>query len=154
VRSRIPNWRLWNAGSRAQQADDLLRIGPLLQFLKDEHLILVRAVDRRLTRGHALAWNDDGLNILEKVIISIHARRGCDDDTAGAAVDGDHGPGGKRGGRQREKRQREQQDTAHENLQETRSGGLYSEARRRWLWTAAAIIVRRFDDRRQTGGAA
>ncbi len=43
---------------------------PFLQLLKDEHLILMRVVDGRLARGDALARHDNGLNVLQKVVVS------------------------------------------------------------------------------------
>ena len=54
-----------DVGVGMQQANDLLGIGALLQLLKNEQMILVRAVHPRLAGGHADPWNHDGLELLQ-----------------------------------------------------------------------------------------
>ena len=89
----MPNCRLWNAGSCAEQLDDPLGIGALLQLLEHQHLVLVRAVDAGLAGGHALAGHDHGLHAHQELIVAIDARRRGDDHAAGGAIDGDDRPG-------------------------------------------------------------
>ena len=87
-RSRMPNCRLWNAGSCAEHLDDRARVGAFLQFAEDQHLVRVRAVHRGLARGHALAGHDDGLHAHQELIVAIDAGGRRDHDAAGAAIDG------------------------------------------------------------------
>ena len=76
----------------------MIRFGsvPFLQLLEHQHLVLVRAVDAGLARGHALAGHDDGLHAHQELIVAIDAGRRRDHDAAGGAVDGDDRPRGKR----------------------------------------------------------
>ncbi len=96
-------------GILAEHLDDRLRIGALLQLVEHEHLILVRAVDRRLAGRHAFAGHDDGLHAHQELIVAIDAGRRRDDDAAGAAIDGDDRPGG-RGERWKGEKQSEKKD--------------------------------------------
>src|SRR5262245_18793514 len=80
-------------GIGRQQLDDTRRIGSLLQFGKDQHLVGVGVVDARLTCGNALPWNDDGLDAAEEYVVAIDTGRRGDDDTSGAQVDRDDRPG-------------------------------------------------------------
>ena len=112
----MPNCRLWNAGILAQELDDLLRVGALLQFLKHQHLVLVRLVHRRLARGDALAGHDHGLHALQELVVAIDAGRRRDDDAAGAAVDGDDRPRGGRGRGKNEQRGECEYRPAHQEI--------------------------------------
>ena len=80
----------------AEHLDDPLRIRALLQLLEHQHLVLVRAVDAGLARGHALAGHDHGLHAHQELIVPIDAGRRRDHDAAGGAIDGDDRPRGKR----------------------------------------------------------
>src|SRR3954449_1779235 len=101
----------------AQHLDDRFGIGPLLQFLEDEHLVRVRVVAASLTRGDALPGHDDRLHAFQKFIVSIDAGRRRDDDAASTAIDGDHRPGGQRARWHRKKKQqKEQRDLTHAGL--------------------------------------
>ena len=105
----MPNCRLWNAGSLLSSSMICFRIGALLQLLEHQHLVLVRVVDAGLAGGDALAGDDHRLHALQELIVAIDAGRRRDDDAAGAAVDGDHRPRGKRRGRQRQQESRNTQ---------------------------------------------
>ena len=96
-----------------EQLDDVFRVCALLQLAEDEHLIRVRIVDRGLARRDPLAGHDHRLHPLQKVVALVDTRRRRDDDAAGRAIDGNHGPGRKRGGGQREQRRHDESCFPH-----------------------------------------
>lgn len=52
----------------AQDFDNPQRIGPSLQFVENQRLVLMRPVDRGLTRGHAFPGHHHRLHVFQKVI--------------------------------------------------------------------------------------
>ena len=88
----------------AQLLDDRLGIGTLLEFLKDEHLILVSVVDGGLARGDAIARHDDRLHAHQELVIAVDACGGRNHHAPRAAIHREHRPR-----RQRRRWQQQQQ---------------------------------------------
>ncbi len=93
----------------------MMRAGsvPFCSSLEDEHLVGVRAVDAGLTGRHALAGHDHRLHAHQELVVAIDAGGRGDDDPAGGAVDGNHGPGGAGRGRQRGQDDEGEDDDSH-----------------------------------------
>src|SRR5262245_58698605 len=89
-------------GIGGQQLDDARRIGSLLQLGEDEHLVGVCVVDARLACSNTFPWYDDSLDAAQEHVVAVDTRRGRDDHTSRAQVDGDHRPRRKRGRWQQE----------------------------------------------------
>jgi hypothetical protein len=80
----------------AEHLDDAFRIRAFLQLLEHEHLVLVRAVDAGLARGHALAGYNHGLHAHQELVIAVDTRRRRDDDPSRRPIDRDDRPGRQR----------------------------------------------------------
>ena len=89
----MPNCRLWYAGSLLSSSMIVLGSVPFCSSWIDQHLVLVGAVDSRLTRSHALAGNDDRLHTHQKLIVTIDAGGRGNDHSTRRAIERNHRPG-------------------------------------------------------------
>ena len=110
---------------RAEQRDDRSWIRAFLQFLKHQHLVLMRAVHSRLAGRNALAGHDHGLDAFQEFVVLVDTGCRCDDDTAGARIGCDDRPGGERGGRRGKHQRQDQQGRSHWRSPDRSNGGRF-----------------------------